>query len=405
MSMPFFTNLLILLIAARLLGELFERFKQPSMIGEIIAGIILGPTVFGLINPTDDIRVIADLGVFLLVIIAGLEVNVDDIIRSLRGKNIFITIMAFIIPFACGLVVGYFFNMGIISSIFIGLCISITALPISVRILMDLKIINTDIGQKILSAAIFEDVMALMILGIILNVQGSDRTLPAILKEASWSLLKLAIFFAILAVSYRGTKRLSKRPNYLENGIDKLLEFLKGKESLSALFFVFVLLFATLTETLGFNFIIGAFFASLLITKSLIGEKHFETVHSNTNGLAMGFLSPIFFAAIGLEFNFIAIHNYGLLITIVIVSYLSKIIGGYVGGRLAKMEKRAAFSVGIGLNARGIMELVIANIAYSKHLIDIEIFSILVIMCVLTTLTTPSMLKWSLRKLKIKNVE
>ncbi|MDR1545076.1 MAG: cation:proton antiporter [Prevotellaceae bacterium] len=401
LSLPFFTNLLILLIAARLLGEIFERVKQPAMIGEIIAGIILGPTLLGVISLTEDIRVIAELGVFLLVIMAGLEVNADDIVKSLRGKNIFITIMAFFVPLLCGFAVGYLFKMSVTASIFIGLCISITALPISVRILMDLKIINTDIGQKILSAAIFEDVMALMVLGIILNAQNSDRALLSIVKETGFSLLKLGIFFAILFVSYKITKKISKKPNYLENILNSLLDFLKGKESLFALFFCFVLLFAAITETLGFHFIIGAFFASLLINKNLIGDEHHATIQKSANGLAMGFLAPIFFASIGLEFNFAAIHNYGLLITVLLVSYLSKIAGGYLGGRLAKLEKRASFSIGIGLNARGIMELVIANIAYKSGLINLEIFSILVLMGVLTTLTTPSMLKWSLKKQKL----
>jgi Kef-type K+ transport system membrane component KefB len=265
---------------------------------------------------------------------------------------------------------------------------------------MDLKIINTDIGQKILSAAIFEDVMALMVLGIILNAQHSDKTLLSIVKETGFSLLKLGIFFFILSVSYKITKKLSKKPNYLENGLNRLLEFLKGKESLFALFFVFVLLFAAFTETLGFHFIIGAFFASLLISKNLIGKTHHEALHKTANGLAIGFLAPIFFASIGLEFNFSSIHNYVLLIAVLLASYLSKIAGGYIGGRMAKLKKRTSFSIGIGLNARGIMELVIANIAYKSGLINLEIFSILIIMGVLTTLTTPSMLKWSLKSQK-----
>jgi Kef-type K+ transport system membrane component KefB len=97
-ELPFFANLLILLVLARVLGEVMERFKQPAMIGEIIAGIILGPSLLNLIHRTEDIKVISELGVFLLVIIAGLEINIDDIIKSLKGKNIIISIMAFFLP-------------------------------------------------------------------------------------------------------------------------------------------------------------------------------------------------------------------------------------------------------------------------------------------------------------------
>jgi Kef-type K+ transport system membrane component KefB len=161
------------------------------------------------------------------------------------------------------------------------------------------------------------------------------------------------------------------------------------------LFFVFVLAFSTITELLGFHFIIGAFFASMLVNKNLVGKTYFTAISNTTNGLAMGFLAPIFFAGIGLEFSFSAIQNYSLLIAILLVSYLSKIVGGYLGGRLAGLNNKVSMIIGIGLNARGIMELVIANIAYQSGLINLEIFSILVIMGVLTTLTTPSLLKRS----------
>jgi Kef-type K+ transport system membrane component KefB len=146
-NLPFFTNLLILLVFARVLGEIFERFKQPAMIGEIIAGIILGPTILNLIHRTDEIKTISELGVFLLVIIAGLEINFDDILRSLKGRNIIISIMAFFLPLSSGFAVGYFFGMEAMTTVFIGLCVAITALPVSIRILMDLGKINTDIGQ------------------------------------------------------------------------------------------------------------------------------------------------------------------------------------------------------------------------------------------------------------------
>jgi len=109
--LPFFTNLLILLVTARILGEVFERFKQPAMIGEIIAGIILGPSILNLIHRTEDIKVISELGIFLLVIIAGLEINIDDILKSLRGRNIVISIMAFFIPIFGGIGVGVVFKI------------------------------------------------------------------------------------------------------------------------------------------------------------------------------------------------------------------------------------------------------------------------------------------------------
>lgn len=398
-ELPFFTNLLILLVTARIFGEIFERFKQPAMIGEIIAGIILGPSLLNFIHRTEDIKVISELGIFLLVILAGLEINIDDILKSLKGKNIIISILAFFLPILSGFAVGYFFGQDLMTTAFIGLCIAITALPVSIRILMDLGKINSDVGQKIISVAIFDDVLALTILGVLLNIKDTDMSIIAVAKVASISLLKLFVFISILTFSYLLIKKVTKKGNYIEVSLDKLLSIIKGKEALFAIFFAFVLLFSTITEILGFHFIIGAFFAAMLISETVIGRENIKTIEKTTSSLAMGFLAPIFFAGIGLEFNFTSINNIGLLVAVVMVSYLSKIIGGYLGGTFAGLNREISLTLGIGLNARGIMELVIANIAFKAGLINVEIFSILVIMGILTTLTTPIMLKRCFRRI------
>jgi Kef-type K+ transport system membrane component KefB len=398
-ELPFFTNLLILLVTARLFGEIFERLKQPSMIGEILAGILLGPSLLNFIHKTEDIKVISELGVFLLVIIAGLEINIDDIIKSMKGKNIVISLLAFFLPITSGFLVGYFFGQDAMTTAFIALCVAITALPVSIRILMDLGKINTDVGQKIISVAIFDDVLALTILGVLLNLKGTDMEFYTILKISGFSLLKLLAFLIIIIMSYLLVKKISNNSNIIETSLNKLVALLKGKESLFAIFFAFILLFSTITETLGFHFIIGAFFASMLLSDTVIGKDNLKTIEKTTTSLAMGFLAPIFFAGIGLEFNIGSINNIGLLIAVILVSYLSKIIGGYLGGRYAGLNKMTSLTMGIGLNARGIMELVIANIAYKSGLINLEIFSILVLMGVLTTLSTPLMLKKCFEKI------
>ena len=399
LELPFFTNLLILLVFARLLGELFENFKQPAMIGEIIAGIILGPTLLNIIHRTQEVKTISELGVFLLVIIVGLEIDFDDILRSIKGKRIVISIIAFFLPLISGFAVGYFFGLEVMTTVFIGLCVAITALPVSIRILMDLGKINTNIGQRIISVAIFDDVLALTILGLILNIKGSDMTMISILKLSAISLIKLTFFIMVLIFTYKIIKRVSRKENYIETKLNSLIKILKGKESLYAIFFVFVLFFAMITESLGFHFIIGAFFASMLISKELVGKKHLKSFHITTNRLAMGFLAPIFFAGIGLEFNIYSIHNILLLFAVLFVSFFSKILGGFIGSKIAGLNNKISLTMGLGLNARGIMELVIANIAYKEKLINLEIFSILVIMGIVTTLSTPFLLKKSFANL------
>jgi Kef-type K+ transport system membrane component KefB len=393
LELPFFVNILILLVVARVFGEILERFNQPAMIGEILAGVVLGPALLNFIHRTEDIKVISELGVFLLVILAGLEINLDDVLKSLKGKNIIISLSAFFLPILSGFAVGKLFNQDVMTTVFIGLCVAITALPVSIRILMDLGKLNSPLGQKIVSVAIFDDVMALTILGILLDLKDVEKTFYSITTTTIFTLLKLAFFLIIVIISYRLIKRFTKEENFIEQQLNKVLGFLKGKESLFAILFVFILIFASLTEAVGLHFIIGSFVAAMLINKDLIGEKHLNTVHNTTNSMAMGFLAPIFFAGIGLEFKFDAISNYWLLIAIVFVSFASKIAGGFIGGRAAGLKNRDSIVLGIGLNARGIMELVIANIAYQAKLINAEIFSMLVIMGLLTTLTTPFLLK------------
>jgi Kef-type K+ transport system membrane component KefB len=392
-ELPFFTNLLILLVTARIFGEIFERFRQPAMIGEIIAGIMLGPSLLNLIHRTEDIAVISELGVFLLVILAGLEINIDDILKSLRGRNIIISFVAFFVPVFAGMAVGYFFDQDIMTTVFIGLCVAITALPVSIRILMDLGKINSEVGRKIISIAIFDDVLALSILGVLLNLKDSDMSAGSVIKAGSLSLLKLFVFISLLSLAYLGIRKVLRKGNYIQESLDKLVSVLKGKEPLFALFFAFVLLFSTFTENLGLHFIVGAFFASMLISDSLIGKDNLKAIERTTGNMAMGFLAPIFFAGIGLEFNIGSISNISLLVAVLLVSYGSKVAGGFLGGTLAGLSSRVSFTLGVGLNARGIMELVIANIAYRNGLISTEIFSILVFMGVLTTLTTPMLLK------------
>lgn len=392
-ELPLFTNLLILLVTARLFGELFERFRQPAMIGEIIAGIILGPSLFNLIHRTEEIKVISELGVFLLVILAGLEIDIDDILESLRGRNIIISIMAFFLPIVGGIGVGYYFEQDVMTTIFIGLCVAITALPVSIRILMDLGKINSEIGQKIISVAIFDDVLALTILGILLNLKDSGMSAAAVSQVGVSALINLVVLVGFISLVYWLIQRVLNREGVPEESLNRFVALFKGREPLFALFFAFVLLFSTLTETLGLHFIVGAFFASMLISESLIGKEHLKAIEKTTSHIAMGFLAPIFFAGIGLEFTFSSISHMGLLVAVLVVSYVSKIAGGYLGGMLAGLSRRVSLTLGIGLNARGIMEIVIANIAYDNGIISTEIFSILVVMGVLTTLTTPVLLK------------
>ncbi len=392
-QLPFIVNLLILLLSAKILGELAERFGQPAMIGEVLAGVILGPSLFNIIPVVGDIKPIADLGVFLLIFMAGMEIEAEEIKNSIRGKNFWIALLGFLIPFGSGLLIGHLFHFSNIFTIFLGLCIAITALPVSIRILMDLGKLQSDVGQRIISAAIFNDIISLLVLGIILDYNGNSGTLRDVTFSILFTSSKVVFFMIFLVLAYRLIGFSKTRVSTLNPKMDKFLHYLKGKESMFALVILFVLIFSSIAELLGLHFIVGAFFGAMLFPRTLFKNSEFEQVKHSTASFTMGFLAPIFFAIMGIQFDASALTN-GLLLTVVLIaSFLSKILGGYFGSRLAGFDNPKSITIGLGLNARGIMELVIANIALQKGFIDVPIFSMLVMMALRTTLITSFLLR------------
>jgi Kef-type K+ transport system membrane component KefB len=289
--------------------------------------------------------------------------------------------------------------------LFVGLCIAITALPVSIRILMDLGKLDSLIGQRIISAAIFNDVVSLLVLGVILDFKTNSKSYTQLAYSIGFATVKFLALIAIITISYRLIRKSGERITNINSKLNKLLKFLKSRESLFALVMVFVLIFASISELMGLHFVVGAFFGAVLLSKDLLGEERYNEVQKTTSQVTMGFLAPVFFALIGVQFDMMAINNYLLLLLILIASFISKILGGFTGARLAGFKNTEALTLGIGLNARGIMELVIANIALANGFIDLSMFSILVIMGITTTLASPVLLKKAFDRIDKKKTE
>ena len=145
--MPLLTAILVLLVLSRLFGELIARLGQPAIVGEILAGIVLGPAVLGVIKPTEALSGISELSVFLIVLSAGLEMEFEDVVKAFRGRGLIVAATGFFIPFFCGLLLGLLFGMDSMRTVFVGLCISITALPVAIRILESFEILGTPIAR------------------------------------------------------------------------------------------------------------------------------------------------------------------------------------------------------------------------------------------------------------------
>jgi Kef-type K+ transport system membrane component KefB len=389
--MHFLTSLLIVIVLARLLGRLFVKYNQPSIVGEMVAGFILGPSLLGLIQVNPALSGIAELAVFLVVLSAGLEMNFKEVIDAMKGKGLIVALMGFLIPFVAGILVGVIFDLDALRAVFLGLCVSITALPVTVRILESFNILKTDIARYSVATAIINDVVALLVLGVILDLpQEKDfSSIATSVGITGGKLLLLAIF--ILAI-YRILEYIQSTGINIKKAPEKLVEFF-GSEALFGIVILFVLVFGSVSETLGFHFVIGAFFGALLIDREFFFSTRFSELERTLGSITNGFLGPVFFAYIGLELNVSEIKSLGFLSTVVIVSIFSKILAGWIGGRLIGMSNPTAVSLGIILNGRGIMEIVIASIGFQKGLIGQGLFSTLVIMGAVTTLITPILYK------------
>lgn len=396
--MPLLTSLLILIVVARLFGQLFQRFSQPAIIGEMFAGVILGPSVLNLVRVDAALSGISEFAVFLIVLSAGLEMNFKDIVDSLRSKGVVIAVLGFVIPLAAGIIVGTAFHLDGMRTVFLGLCISITALPVAVSILQSFNQLDSDIARYSVATAIFNDVMALLALGIVLNLpeQQSLHAVGLSIINASWKLIALGAF--ILGFNWTLQKIIDKGV-HIERLSEKLVDLL-GNEALFGILLLFVLLFGSVSAALGFQSIIGAFFGALLIDRKFFLASRYDELDLTLRSITGGFLAPVFFAYLGLEFNVRIIESFWFVAVVLAVSVGSKILAGWLGSRLIRLPQTMSLGIGIILNGRGVMELVIASIAYRHGFIDQNLFSVLVLMGVVTTIITPFMFrKWVMPKL------
>ncbi len=384
--MSLLASLLLVFTVSRILGYGAERLRQPALVGEILAGVLLGPACFHLLKPTPSLSILSDLAAFFIVMSAGMEMDFWKVIRSFKGPALPISVLGFFIPLVSGIAVGILFNMAPLRVVFLGLCISITALPVAVWILKNLRLLKHRLADYSVAAAIVNDIAALLILGVVLNLSAAKDS-GSVFLNGFFSVGKLLLFLVAVFLADWGFGRLGGRSMKLSRLIDRLVAS-RGVAALFALTILFVMAFAVLAEFLGFHAVVGAFFGALLLGPQQFG-RHFANLTLPLHSLSSGFFAPIFFAFLGLEFSLEAFQSLSLVAVVILVAILSKILGGYWGGRLGGLPSSEALGTGIIINGRGIMELVVASIGLQKGLIGQDLFSVLVLMGLVTTVLTP----------------
>lgn len=397
--MSLLSSLLVLIVVARLMGAVFNRLNQPAVIGEMLAGILLGPAVFGVIEPTRALAGVSELAVFLVILAAGLEMRFEDVVGAMKGGGLRVALLSFFIPFFAGVAVAQYFELDAMRTVFLGLCISITALPVAAKILDNLGLLHTPIGRYAIATAIVNDVAAMLVLGVVL-VLPPQPTFTAVASSVGISIAKLLGLAALVLVLNRGMALLEAKGYAVQVIPERLVRWL-GPEALFGIVLLFVLAFGSVSEVLGFHFVIGAFFGALLLDKRHFLASRYNELKLTLNSVTGGFLAPVFFAYLGLKFDFDAIRDWGFVAAVLLVSVFSKLLAGWLGGRLLKMERRESMALGGMLNGRGVMELVVASIAYERGFIGPQMFSTLVLMGVVTTLITPWLVGKALPKDKL----
>jgi Kef-type K+ transport system membrane component KefB len=397
--MEIFYVLLILLVITRAFGEVAVRLGQPALVGELLAGIALGvairfsPSSFPVMHAVSENEVftaITDLGIFFLMLMTGLEMHPKEVAEKSKGAML-IALGGLIIPLLVGFSLGWIFlpqsNVRLAQVLFIGTALAITAVPVAAKVLMDLGKLRSTAGKMIVSAAIIDDILGLLLLAVLTAMirTGEMPDISGLLWLAGQILLFMVIVTAI------GLYILPRLERVFHHSMSEEFEF--------SILLVVAFGFALLAETLQMHFILGAFAAGLFFTKRTMDTDVFEGVQSRISGITTGFLAPVFFASIGLHLDVAAFTSIPLFLAVLTVAaVLCKLIGAGLPAYWIGLSGKDSLIVGIGMSGRGAVELIIADIALRAGLfshpdptpaIVANLFSAIVIMAVVTTLMTP----------------
>jgi Kef-type K+ transport system membrane component KefB len=405
---------LALLVITRFFGEVAVRFGQPALVGEIISGIVLGlgigwytdisplleyyagpqqPEVLQLTESTIFIA-LTDLGMFFLMLHGGLELRASDLAAA-SWRAFLVALGGLLLPLASGFGLSWIFlpesEIKVAQCLFVGTALAITAVPVTIKVLMDLGKLKTAMGSIIVSAAVFDDVLSLLLLSVLTSVldTGSLPDLRGLLLLGG----RIALFAVItIGIGY-----------YLFPVVGRRLGRMRTAEFEFTALVVVAMTFAVLAELLGLHFVVGAFLAGLFFEKRTAGAPTYANVERKVSGITTGFLAPLFFASIGLSLDLGAVTTIPLfLVLLILCAMFAKLLGAGLPAYALGFSKRDAAAVGVGMSGRGAVELIVAGIALRAglfeqpdppHPIVENLFSAIVIVAIVTTLAVPILLK------------
>lgn len=380
MRLDIILMLLIVLTATKLAGDLTVRLGQPSVLGKLIVGIIVGPAVLGWVTNGEIVRDMAEVGVILLMFIAGLETDLEQLKQNWKA-SVAVALGGIILPFIGGYLGGTALGMDQGQSLFIGLLLCATSVSISVQTLKDLGQLSSREGTTILGAAVVDDVLVVILLAFMLSLLGAGT------EQASlgWIVGKKVIFFAgAIAAGIYAVPLLMR-----------WLAPLKVSEAVISAALIICFAFSYAAEQLGVAGIIGAFAAGIAISQTDFKQE----VEHRLEPIAYGIFVPVFFVSVGLEVTFAGLGQHvGFMLLFSVIAIVTKLCGCMLGARMTGFGRRSAFGIGSGMVSRGEVALIIATTGLEGALFDAALFTPLVIVIIVTTLVTPPMLKLAFRQ-------
>jgi Kef-type K+ transport system membrane component KefB/nucleotide-binding universal stress UspA family protein len=405
----FLAQIVVLLLVGRLLGELLSRWGQPAVMGQLLCGIVLGPSVLGHIAPAAELALfphaptqkamldaVAQLGVLLLLLLTGMETDLS-VMRNSGRAAINVSLAGIALPFLVGVLAIELLpaqmlvkpNERLLLALFIGTALAVSSVKIVAALVRELGFIRRTVGQIILAAAIMDDAIGWIFVSVLLGLsQQGGIDIPGVLRTIAFLVFSITVGRRLVSHVIRWTND----------------HFVSELPVITAILIIMGAM-ALATDAIGVQSVLGAFVAGVLIGESPILTRHIE---EQLRGLIVALFMPVFFGLAGLATNVASLGRPNMLLLtagLIVVASVGKFSGAALGGRLAGLTGAESLAVGCGMNARGSTEVIIASIGLSMGLIDESFFTAIVVMALVTTLAMPPMLRWALKRLPTRPEE
>jgi Kef-type K+ transport system membrane component KefB/nucleotide-binding universal stress UspA family protein len=409
----FIAQIVVLLLVGRLFGELMQRIGQPAVMGQLIAGIALGPSVFGVLSPQAQqalfgggpeqkamVEAVSDLGILMLLLLTGMETDLK-LVKRARRAAVSVSATGIIVPFICGFALGEVLpeamlprpDQRLITSMFLGTALSIASVKIVAMVVREMNFLRRKIGMTLLASAIIDDTVGWTIIAIT-----SSLALHGAVNAESLAQSVLGTGLFLLASFTLGRRLVFGLIRWTND------TFVSEVPVVTAILIVMGMMALT-THIIGIHTVLGAFVAGILVGESPILTRHID---AQLRGLVIALFMPIFFSFAGLHADLSVLKNpelFLLALGLIAIASIGKFTGAFLGGALGGLTGRESLALACGMNARGSTEVIVASIGLSLGVISQDLFTMIVTMAIVTTLVMPPMLRWALARLPLHEEE